>query len=257
MGSETGISWTDKTANFLIGCSRVSEGCRHCYAEQMAATKFRHFTGGPVWGRQNPRYETSEENWKKPLRWARRARQTGERVLVFGNSLYDVFEDHPTVDKVRPRIWELVDQTRDSLTWQFVTKRPERIAACLPATWGPFWGGVWLGTSVESEEHANRVDHLRAVGAAVRFLSVEPALGPVAHAISLQGIDWVIWGGESGKGWRPADLQWARDLLAACRAQGTAFFFKQSSGPRSGMGAALDGREFKEFPTPRTHVRPS
>jgi protein gp37 len=84
---------------------------------------------------------------------------------------------------------------------------------------------------------------------------VEPALGPVAQAISLQGIDWVIWGGESGKGWRSADHQWARDLLAACRAQGTAFFFKQSSGPRSGMGATLDGREYKEFPTPRTHAR--
>jgi len=255
MGATTGIAWTDRTWNGIIGCTRVSEGCRHCYAEQMAATKFKRFLGGPVWGAANPRYETRAELWKQPLRWARKARQTGERIRVFGNSLFDLFENHPTVNKVRPRIWELVDQTRDVLTWQFCTKRPERIADCLPATWGTFWGNVWLGTTVESSDHADRVGHLRAVGVAVRFLSIEPALGPVHHAIDLDGIDWVLWGGESGKGWRPADHQWARDLLAKCRANETAFFFKQSAGPRSGMGDWLDGVEIKEFPIPRVPTR--
>jgi len=163
MGAETGISWTDKTANFLVGCSRVSEGCRHCYAEQMAATKFKRFLGGPVWGAGNPRYETSAELWKQPLRWARQARKTGQRVRVFGNSLYDICENHPTVNAIRPRIWDLVDQTRDVLTWQFCTKRPERIADCLPETWGEFWSGVWLGTTVESDQHADRIGHLQAV----------------------------------------------------------------------------------------------
>lgn len=255
MGAATGIAWTNKTWNGVIGCQRVSEGCRNCYAEQMAAKKFRHFLGGPVWGPSNPRYQTSENLWKRPLQWARQARAAGERVLVFGNSLYDLFEDHPTVNNLRPRIWNLVDDTRDALTWQFCTKRPERIAECLPATWGAFWENVWLGTSVESEDHADRIDHLRAVSAAVRFLSVEPALGPVAEALTsrIEGIDWVIWGGESGPGWRPADHQWARDLRTLCRDTGTAFFFKQSAGVRSGMGTKLDGVEIKEFPISRTH----
>jgi protein gp37 len=110
---------------------------------------------------------------------------------------------------------------------------------------------VWLGTSIENADYADRADHLRAVNAEVRFLSVEPALGPVADAVKLAGIDWCIWGGESGPGYRPADPQWARDLLAACRRSGVAFFYKQSSGARSGMHATLGGLEIKEFPQPR------
>lgn len=252
MGTTTGISWTTRTWNGAIGCTRVSPGCARCYAERLAATKFRHFTGGAVWGAANPRHVTGKDLWKAPLRWAREARATGERIMVFGNSLYDLFEDNPQIDAIRPRVWELVDQTRDVLTWQFLTKRPERRAECLPQSWSPFWEGVWLGTSVESEDYAYRADHLRAVDAAVRFLSVEPALGPVAHALNLDGIDWVLWGGETGPGFRAADHQWARDLLAACRASGISFFMKQSSGPRSGKGDKLDGVEIKEFPTPRT-----
>ena len=252
MGKTTGISWTDKTWNAVIGCSRVSEGCRNCYAAQMAATKFTSFLRNPVWGRNSPRHITSDNLWKEPLRWARKARQTGDRVLVFGNSLYDIFEDHPTVNAIRPKIWDLVDQTRDAIVWQFCTKRPERIADCLPDTWGNFWKNVWLGTSVESAVHAERVDHLLSIQADVRFLSVEPALGPVADSIPLKGIDWVIWGGESGRNFRPADHQWARDLLQACRVNEVAFFFKQSSGYRSGMGTTLDGKEYKEFPKPRS-----
>ncbi len=251
MGAETQISWTSKTWNALIGCTRVGPGCLNCYAERMAATKFRHFTGGPVWGRTNPRYVTSAEAWKAPLRWARKARAAGTKVLVFGNSLYDFCEDHPQVDAIRPRIWELVDKTRDALTWQFLTKRPERLADCLPQTWGRGWTGVWLGTSIETAAYASRADHLRPINAEVRFLSVEPALGPVADAVDLTGIDWCIWGGESGPGWRPADPQWARDLLAACQRSGTAFFYKQSSAARAGMQAKLDGVEWKEFPMPR------
>ncbi len=252
MGTTTGISWTTRTWNGVIGCTKVSEGCSRCYAERLAATKFRHFLGRPVWGAGNPRHITGDQLWKAPLKWARDTRATGENLMVFGNSLYDLFEDHPTVNAVRPRIWDLVDTTRDVLTWQFLTKRPERIAECLPESWSPFWEGVWLGTSVESADYVHRADHLRAVDAAVRVVSVEHALGCVAHALNLEGIDWCIWGGEAGPGFRPADHQWARDLLAACRANGTAFFMKQSSGPVNGRGDRLDGVEIKEFPTPRT-----
>lgn len=251
MGKTTGISWTNRTWNGAIGCSRVSPGCSNCYAAKMAATKFRHFTGGPVWGRTNPRYITSKSLWRQPLKWAREAREAGTKTLVFGNSLYDFCEDHPQIDAIRSRLWELVDQTRDALTWQFITKRPERLAACLPQTWGTFWSGVWLGTSIETAAYAARADHLRAVNAEVRFLSVEPALGPVADALDLTGLDWCIWGGESGSGYRPADPQWARDLLAACRRAGVAFFYKQSSAAVSGKNDRLDGVEIKEFPTPR------
>lgn len=252
MGTTTGISWTARSWNGVIGCSKVSPGCSRCYAERLATTKFRHFLGGPVWGPGNPRHITGKALWKAPLKWAREARQTGERIMVFGNSLYDLCEDHPTVNAVRPRIWELVDETRDAITWQFLTKRPERLAECLPKSWGRFWEGVWLGTSVESADFAFRADHLRLVNAAVRFLSVEPALGPVAHALTLGSIDWCIWGGEAGPGFRPADPQWARDLLAACRESDVAFFYKQSAGPVSGKGDRLDGAEIKEFPVPRT-----
>lgn len=252
MGTTTGISWTTRTWNGAIGCSKVSPGCSSCYAERLATTKFRHFLGGEVWGPGKPRHITGEALWKAPLRWAREARETGARIMVFGNSLYDLFEDHPQINAMRSRVWELVDQTRRDLTWQFLTKRPERTADCLPQSWKPFWEGVWLGTSVESDAYAYRADHLRAVDAAVRFLSVEPALGPVAHALDLTGIDWCLWGGEAGPGYRPADHQWARDLCAACRVSGTAFFFKQSSGARSGHGDRLDGVEIKEFPIPRS-----
>jgi len=252
MGISTGISWTQRTWNGAIGCSKVSPGCMRCYAAQMAETKFRHFTGGPVWGADKHRYVTADQRWREPLKWAREARAANQKIMVFGNSLYDFCEDHPTINEIRTRIWDLVDETRDVLIWQFLTKRPERLAACLPRTWPPFWDNVWLGTSVENADYAYRADHLRAVDAAVRFLSIEPALGNVVPALNMQGIDWCLWGGESGPGFRNADHQWARDLLAACRRQGTAFFFKQSAAARSGMHATLDGREIKEFPTPRT-----
>jgi protein gp37 len=251
MGATTTISWTERTWNAAIGCSRVSPGCAHCYAERMAATKFRRFTGGTVWGRSNPRYVTSDSLWKAPLKWAREARREGRKIRVFANSLYDFCEDHPDIAAIRPRLWELIDATRDALTYLLLTKRPENLAACLPRNWGPFWSGVWIGTSVESADYVSRADHLRAIDAEVRFLSVEPALSPIAGALDLTGIDWCIYGGESGPGYRPDDPQWARDLLAACRRSGTAFFYKQSSGARSGMNPTLDGVEWKEFPVPR------
>jgi len=113
----------------------------------MAATKFKRFLSGTFLGASNPRHETSNQLWKQPLRWAKHARRTGKRVRIFGTSLFDLFEDHPRVNAVRPRIWELVDRTRDDVSWQFCTKRPERIASCMPATWGELWYDVWLGTT--------------------------------------------------------------------------------------------------------------
>jgi protein gp37 len=244
MAENSGIKWTDNTFNPWMGCTKVSPGCTHCYAETFA----RNRMGKPgLWGANGQRQVTSDENWRKPLRWDRLAGQQGVRTRVFCASLCDVFEDHPVAEGTRPRLWDLIRRTLN-LDWQLLTKRADRIATCLPADWGDGWPNVWLGVSVENREHGiPRIAHLRAIPARVRFLSVEPLLedlGPV----DLAGIDWVIVGGESGPKRRPMDHQWARHLRDQCRTAGVAFFFKQSSAFKPGQGDRLDGRVIREFP---------
>jgi protein gp37 len=142
------------------------------------------------------------------------------------------------------------------LDWQLLTKRPQRIVDNLPADWGPEgWPHVWLGTSVEDMRVADRVDHLRDIPAVVRFISYEPALGPLDD-LDISGIDWIIYGGESGPGYRKEDKNWARVMHAKCSANGTAFFHKQSSGYRTELGIELDGKIVREYPTPRVPVSP-
>jgi protein gp37 len=136
------------------------------------------------------------------------------------------------------------------LDWQLLTKRAERIVQHLPTDWGAGWANVWLGVSIESNDYIGRAEVLRRIPATVRFISYEPALGPLGH-IDLRGIDWLIVGGESGPGFRPMDHQWARDVRALCRASGTRFFFKQSAAHRTEMGTKLDGQIVREYPTPR------
>jgi protein gp37 len=124
----------------------------------------------------------------------------------------------------------------------------------LPADWGTGWDHVWLGTSIEDARVAHRADHLRAVPAVVRFISYEPAIGPLAHALNLDGLHWVIYGGESGSGHRADDRQWARDMRRACAERGVAFFHKQSSGAKPGSGVELDGLIVQEFPRERRRL---
>jgi hypothetical protein len=135
--------------------------------------------------------------------------------------------------------------------FQVLTKRPERIAANLPEDWGDGWPNVWLGTSVEDMRVARRVDHLRDIPAVVRFVSYEPALGSLAE-LDITGIDWVIYGGESGPGHRPENKDWARQMHQKCNETGAAFFHKQSAGYRTELGIELDGRIVREFPLPRS-----
>jgi protein gp37 len=240
MGAMTKIAWTDYTFNPWMGCTKVSDGCRNCYALELTKNRM----GLDVWGGA-PR-QVTKSPWKNAMAWNRDARVAGQRRRVFCGSLCDVFEDDATANATRPRVWQLIREC-EALDWQLLTKRPENIARMLPEDWGSGWPHVWLGTSIEDMRVASRADHLRAVQAAVRFISYEPALGPL-DALDLAGIHWVIYGGESGPRYRPEDKAWARSMRDRCRRLGIAFFHKQSSAPRTEQGIELDGQVIREFP---------
>lgn len=231
MGEITGISWCDHTFNPWRGCTRVSPGCQHCYAETMSGRNPK--TLG-VWGPRGLRAPAAESYWRQPLKWHRDAIAAGVRRRVFCASLADVFEGDDTmpaesravVHAARNRLWSLIDST-PGLDWLLLTKRPENIARMLPPGWltSPR-PNVWLGTSVEDEPRAERIDHLRIVPAAIRFLSLEPLLGPLDN-LQLDGISWAIIGGESGAHARPMEVAWVRSIIAQCAAARVACFVKQ------------------------------
>lgn len=222
----------------------MSDGCKHCYADETAARR-----GWDVWGKGKARRTFGDKHWAEPLTWNRAAEKEGKRRRVFCSSMCDVFEDHPTIIAQHEKLWPLIRAT-PMLDWQLVTKRPERIREMLPTDWRDGWSNVWLGTSVEDMRVASRVDHLRSIPAAVRFISYEPALGPLDD-LDISGIDWVIYGGESGPKHRPHDLAWPRAMRAKCDAAGVAFFFKQSAARFTEMGTTLDGETVRNYPTPR------
>jgi len=248
MAEESIIAWTDNTWNPWMGCTKVSAGCTNCYAETLTGVRMRL----DVWGDHNPRKRTSAAYWRKPARWNREAAKLGRSLRVFCASLCDVLEDQPEPNEWRADVWGVIRAT-PNLDWQLLTKRPERYADELPNDWGDGWPNVWLGTSIEDARVADRVRHLTAVPAVVHFVSYEPAIGPLAHAIDLSGVEWVIYGGESGLGFRREDKQWARDMHRACADAGVAFFHKQSAGYRTELGIELDGKIVREYPQePRT-----
>lgn len=162
---------------------------------------------------------------------------SGQPRLVFSSSMCDIFEDHPTIEAERAKLWALIRAT-PNLHWQLLTKRADRIAENLPADWGTGYPNVWLGVSISEAKGIWRADYLRSI----------PALGPIAEVLDLTGIEWLIFGGESGPGFRPMDVQWARDIRVKCRESGTAFFFKQSAAYRTEMGIELDGQIVRAFP---------
>ena len=244
MAEKTKISWTDSTWNPAWGCTKIGPGCDRCYAERLAKRY-----GFDVWGPDKPRRTFGKKHWTQPIAWNRKAEKEGKRTKVFCASMCDVFERHPDIEEMREVLWDVVRDT-PHLDWQILTKRPHRIAENLPIDWANGYDNVWLGTSVENGNFAWRADFLREIPAAIRFVSCEPALGPMVK-LSLDGIDWVIYGGESGPGFRKDDVRWARDLRERCRESGVAFFYKQASGRSPGTDALLDGKEAKEFPTPR------
>lgn len=252
MGEKTKIAWTDATFNIAWGCVKVSPGCAHCYAEELATKR----DPNKLWGPGSARRTFGAAHWREPVKWDAKARQEGIRRKVFSSSMCDVFEDHPTIAQERKRLWALVRET-PFLEWQLLTKRPENLLlpGYLPDDWGPGYPNVWLGTSIENADYAFRRDQLVEVPAAIRFVSYEPALGPLAEALDLDGIDWVIYGGESGPGYRKHDLDWPRRMRIACEKAGVAFFYKQSSAARTEMGIELDGKIVREFPHNRRVAR--
>ena len=241
---KTIIAWTDHTYNAWWGCAKISAGCKNCYAESLAA----RFGFPNLWGPDSDRRTFGDKHWRQPLEWNHDAIVEGRRRKVFCGSMMDWAEDHPIAEAIRPRIFETIRAT-PNLDWQLLTKRTERIEKCLPSDWGGGYPNVWLGTTIEGPDVACRADILRNIPAAVRFVSYEPAIGPLDD-LSLSGIDWVIYGGESGKNYRDHNLDWPRAMRDKCRASGTAFFFKQSAAWRTEIGTTLDGETIREYPTP-------
>ncbi|MEQ8822619.1 MAG: phage Gp37/Gp68 family protein [Sumerlaeia bacterium] len=233
----TGIEWTDHTFNPWMGCEKVSAGCANCYAER----DMDHRYGRVKWGPSGERVRTSASYWRKPIAWNKRAAAEGVRERVFCASLADVFEDRRELDYWRADLFDLIRRT-PHLDWMLLTKRPECVRSLIDTgVSGPQeemevdWqydanppANVWLGTSVEDQAAADtRVPALLKAPAALRFLSCEPLLGPVDLRPWLDGIDWVIVGGESGPAARPMHPGWARSLRDQCVAAGVPFLLKQ------------------------------
>ena len=242
MSDSSGIEWTDSTWNPVTGCTKVSPGCKNCYAERLALR---------LRAMRNPRYQNGfavtlhPDQLTLPLRWRKPRR-------IFVNSMSDLFHEAIPDDFIC-QVFEVMAQA-DWHVFQVLTKRSERLASLahrLP--WAP---NIWQGVSVESDRYTPRIDHLRTVPAAVRFLSIEPLLGPIPN-LTLDDIDWVIVGGESGPGRRSMAAGWAREIRDQCVRAGVAFFFKQWGGrtPKTG-GRVLDSRTWDEMPVPFASVAP-
>lgn len=241
MGKTTEIAWCDATFNPWLGCSKVSAGCANCYAETLMDTRY----GRVQWGPNGTRVVTSATYWKQPRTWNAEAQRTGVRRRVFCGSLCDVFEDRHDTNAWRISLLELIELTH-GLDWLLLTKRPENVVRLIQQAAGRAVENffernphVWIGTSVEDQAAADRrIPHLLKIPAPVRFLSMEPLLGPVdLSGVSYSGlcrsgdwepgIDWVIVGGESGHNARPMHPCWARSIRDECVAAGVPFFFKQ------------------------------
>ena len=257
MGSETKIGWTDSTANFWLGCIEKSEGCRNCYARELVQNRFGKNLWGPAKTTKRQRTKTP---WANVRTWNRQAKSKPGILgphrprMVFVGSLMDIFEDHPDANAIRPDVWQLIREC-GNLDFQLLTKRPENIKRMLPNNWGRGYKNVWLGTSIEDEKVADRIGILAGIPARIRFISYEPALGPLASNSILHAnhfdIHWIIYGGESGPNFRTHDLNWARAMFDFCREYKIAFFYKQAAGRFPGAEPTLDGKTIQEFPLER------
>jgi protein gp37 len=234
MADGSAIEWTEATWNPVTGCTKISAGCKHCYAERMSrrlqAMGKPHYSGGF-------RLAIHEDALTIPFRWR-------SPRLIFVNSMSDLFQEDVPLEFIQKVFQVMVACPQH--TFQILTKRPH-IAADF-ATALPWPSNVWLGTSVEDRRVLERIDYLRRVPAAVRFLSVEPLLGPIPE-LPLFDIDWVIVGGESGPGARPMERDWVRQIRDRCVTRGVPFFFKQWGGTnKKKAGRRLDGRVWNQIP---------
>jgi protein gp37 len=254
MGENSKIEWTDHTFNPWVGCTKISPACDGCYAEAWAKR-----TGHPeLW--TGERRRTTAANWKEPLKWNAKAAAAGVRYRVFCSSLADVF-DNQVPQAWRTDLFHLIWST-PSLDWLLLTKRPQNIKKMLLPSIGEAelwpWRNVWLGTTAEDQEHYDeRWAHLREIPARIRFISYEPALGPMLPGLDRhEGMapDWIIAGGESGPKARAPHPQWFRDLRDDCEKLGIAYLFKQwgewaPSTPEAALGNPRSGwRSIKGYP---------
>jgi len=240
MANNSSIEWTDATWNPVTGCTKISMGCKNCYAERLARRL-------KAMGSRRYRNEFSltlqADQLELPLKWKKPR-------MIFVNSMSDLFHER-VPDEFIKRVFEVMGRASWHV-FQVLTKRADRLAELSPhLTWPE---NVWQGVTVEHADYLKRVDCLRSVRAAVRFISAEPLLGPLS-GINLQGMDWVIVGGESGPGRRPIDPGWIREIRTECESAGTMFFFKQWGGrtPKSG-GRELDGRTWDYMPIDRAPI---
>lgn len=251
MSDKSAIEWTEATWNPTTGCDRTSPGCDHCYA--MTLAKRLKAMGSPKYQADgDPRTSgpgfaltLHPESLDVPRKWA-------SPRLIFVNSMSDLFHAKVPIGFIRD-VFAVMGETPQH-TYQVLTKRSKRLAAVSDRLdWPP---NVWMGVSVESARYTFRIDDLRHCGAAVRFLSLEPLLGPIAN-LDLEGIHWVIAGGESGSHARPVEYEWVADIRNQCAAASTAFFFKQWGGrtPKTN-GRTLDGEVWDEMPATAAKVAP-
>jgi protein gp37 len=235
MATNSTIEWTEATWNPLTGCTKISPGCKHCYAERMAKRLLA--MGQPNYA-NGFKLTLQEKMLELPLTWKKPR-------TVFVNSMSDLFHKNVPADYI-----ERVFKVMNSAYWhkfQVLTKRSERLLEMSHRlAWTP---NIWMGVSVENQDYTFRIDHLRQTGAQVKFLSLEPLLGALPH-LNLNGVDWVIVGGESGPGARPMNPDWVKQIQMQCAKAQVAFFFKQWGGVhKKKTGRQLEGRTWDELPT--------
>lgn len=232
--SKTGIEWTESTWNPVTGCTKISPGCKHCYAERMA---FRLQSMGQPNYANGFKLTLQEKMLELPLKWKK-------PQMIFVNSMSDLFHKDVPLEYIQ-KVFEVM-RLAHWHQFQVLTKRSERLLELDQAL---LWeDNIWMGVSVESETYQYRIDHLRETHAKIKFLSLEPLLGNLPN-LNLSGIDWVIVGGESGPGARPMPALWVEEIRDQCNQSGVAFFFKQWGGTRKKVaGRELDGRTWDQMP---------
>ena len=234
MATKSHIEWTEMTWNPVTGCNKISQGCKHCYAERMAN---RLHAMGMERYRNNFEVTLHEDLITEPLKWVKPR-------TVFVNSMSDLFHEDIPFDFIR-RVFDTMVQCPQHI-FQVLTKRSERLRAIEGNL--PWPENIWMGVSVENEKVMHRVQDLSEVPSKIRFLSCEPLIGPLDN-IPLEKIHWVIVGGESGPGSRPMKVEWIDSILTQCRNYHTAFFFKQWGGVRKDRtGRLLHGKTYNEMP---------
>jgi protein gp37 len=234
MSTQSGIEWTESTWNPLTGCTKISPGCKHCYAERLALRL--QAMGQPNYA-NGFRLTLHDHMLEQPFGWKR-------PQMIFVNSMSDLFHEGVPLDFIQ-RVFDVMRRASWH-TFQVLTKRSGRLLELDSEIDWP--SNVWMGVSVENQSYTFRMEHLRGTAARVKFLSFEPLLGPLP-ALDLRGLDWVIVGGESGPGARPMAEEWVIDIRDQCLADGVPFFFKQWGGVRKKQaGRVLSGRTWNQLP---------